>query len=430
MSENSPKLPNPLSPSSPSSIEVALGDIIQLIAPTNSTINDQIYLIEYIDETKIKLINAATATRLILTMSSKGGFSDESITSIIILNSPEFPGYARQNNLIPGTWLDIIFGGELPTIITGHITDLEEDMIEVKTYPGEQIFYIDFGYKGIPENIPIEQIRIRSPPSDSPHVSAASSSATVSVASPGISQEEEIGVAPISVSKQPNLPSISPQIPVEEVKTALKEILLDADSIQFGDELESIVQVVELPEEQKRYSIEKQTTDLLNELISEFPNIERTKSVLNNIHAIIERFRQLREEFSSFDTNGNATLVKRRREDYKPLAKTLLSLNQKLFWIIPVSKNIRKFYNVDSSNPTDFTVTTTEESIERENALADDYLTNKDSFVTYINKMNDYVTPYTNPDPEFGFTQFVHTNITSILDNLTDFYSSIVTVAK
>jgi hypothetical protein len=433
MSENSPKLPNPLSPSSPSSpssIEVALGDIIQLIAPTNSAINDQIYLIEYIDETKIKLINAATATRLILTMSSKGGFSDESITSIIILNSPEFPGYARQNNLIPGTWVDIIFGGQLPTIITGHITDLEEDMIEVKTYPGEQIFYIDFGYKGIPENIPIDKIRIRSPPSDSPRVSAASSSATVSAASPGISQEEEIGVAPISVSKQPNLPSISPQIPVEEVKTALKEILLDADSIQFGDELESIVQVVELPEEQKRYSIEKQTTDLLNELISEFPNIERTKSVLNNIHSIIERFRQLREEFSNFDTNGNATLVKRRREDYKPLAKTLLSLNQKLFWIIPVSKNIRKFYNVDSSNPTDFTVTTTEESIERENALTDDYLTNKDSFVTYINKMNDYVTPYTNPDPEFGFTQFVHTNITSILDNLTDFYSSIVTGEK
>ena len=51
MSENSPKLPNP---SSPSSVEIALGDIIQIIAPTNSAINDQIYLIEYIDETKIK----------------------------------------------------------------------------------------------------------------------------------------------------------------------------------------------------------------------------------------------------------------------------------------------------------------------------------------------------------------------------------------
>jgi len=426
MSENSPKLsklesPSPSSSSS-SSVEVALGDIIQIIAPTNSSINDQIYLIEYIDETKIKLINVATSTRLILTMSSKGGFSDESITNIAILNSPEFPGYARQNNLVKNTWVDIHFGGELPTIITGQITDLEEDMIEVKTYPGEQVFYLDFGYKGIPENIPIEEIRIRSPPSDSPLVS----STTPLAAAARLSQEEEIGVAPISISKQPNLPSISPQIPVEEVKTALKEILLDADSIQFGDELESIIQVVELPEEQKRYSIEKQTTDLLNELISEFPNIERTKSVLNNIHSIIERFRQLREEFSTFDANGNATLVKRRSEDYKPLAKTLLSLNQKLFWILPVSKNIRKFYNADSANPTDFTVTDIEESIENENALTDDYLTNKDSFATYINKMNEYITPYTNPDPEFGFTQYVQANITSILDNLTDFYSSIV----
>ena len=35
-------------------------------------------------------------------------------------------------------------------------------------------------------------------------------------------------------------------------------------------------------------SIEKQTTDLLNELISEYPNIERTKSVLNNIHLFLD----------------------------------------------------------------------------------------------------------------------------------------------
>ena len=434
MSENSPKLSklqNPPSPTSPisspsSSIEISLGDIIQIIAPTNSSINDQIYLIEYIDETKIKLINVATTTRLILTMSARGGFSDESITSIVILDSPESPSYARQNKLLPKTWVDIHFGGDLPTIITGQITDLDEDMIEVKTYPGEQIFYIDFGYKGIPENIPIEEIRIRSPPSDSPSMSSTTPLAESASAATRISQEEEIGIAPISISKQPNFQSISHQIPVEEVKTALKEILLDADSIQFGDELESITQVVELPEEQKRFSIEKQTTDLLNELISEFPNIDRTKSVLNNIHSIIERFRQLREEFSTFDANGNATLVKRRGEDYKPLAKTLLSLNQKLFWILPVSKNIRKFYNVDSANLTDFTVITTEESIERENALTDDYLTNKDSFATYINKMNEYITPYTNPDPEFGFTQYVHANISSILDNLTDFYSSIV----
>ena len=160
-------------PSSPSpkeeqlqtqSVDIGIGDIIQIVAPTNSTINDQIYLIIYIDEQKIKLINASNASRLVLTMSPSGGFTDESITGINLLDSPEHPEYSRQNGLIPGKWIDIRFGGDLPTIITGQITNLENDRIEIKAYPGEQVFYIDFEYKGIPENIPIETIKIRSPP--------------------------------------------------------------------------------------------------------------------------------------------------------------------------------------------------------------------------------------------------------------------------
>ena len=38
------------------------------------------------------------------------------------------------------------------------ITDLEEDMIEIKTYPDKETLYIDFAYKGIPLNLPIESI--------------------------------------------------------------------------------------------------------------------------------------------------------------------------------------------------------------------------------------------------------------------------------
>ena len=153
------------SESSLSDVSINLGDIIQIIAPTNSTINDQIYLIIYADQNKLKLINASTTTSLVLTIGPNGGFTDESITSIYILDRHQFPGYAKQNGLTIGKWINISFGGDLPTIITGQITDLEEDMIEVKTYPGDQIFYLDFGYKGIPENIPIEHIEIRSPPS-------------------------------------------------------------------------------------------------------------------------------------------------------------------------------------------------------------------------------------------------------------------------
>ena len=423
--EESPKEKEPVS------VDIGLGDIIQIVAPTNSTIHDQIYLILYIDEQKIKLINASNASRLVLIMSPSGGFTDESITGIKLLDSPEHPEYARQNDLLPGKWIDIHFGGDLPTIITGQITDLENDRIEIKAYPGEQVFYIDFEYKGIPENIPIEQIKIRSPPTIIEEEKAKSVVAAEDASDIGLGaaqkQQEEVGVEPISISrirKSPTSPGVAAQPPVEEIQTALKEILFDADSIVFGEELEPIVQFVELPEEQKRYSIESQTSDLLNELVSKYPNAERTKSVLNNIHTIIERFQQLRDEFSNFDANGNALIPERRVEHYKPLAKSLLTLNQKLFWLLPVAKNIRKFYNTEASNVSDFSISNMEENLEESNALFEDYASNKESFLSYISKMNAYLTPFTTPDT--ATTQFIQTNITAVLDNLNDFYSSIV----
>ena len=426
----------------PVSVDIGIGDIIQIIAPTNSTINDQIYLITYIDDQKIKLINASNASRLVLTMSPSGGFTDESITAINLLDSPEHPEYARQNDLVPGKWIDIRFGGDLPTIITGQITNLENDRIEIKAYPGEQVFYIDFEYKGIPENIPIEDIRIRSPPITIEEDKGKTFIASLAAAGPGaamsstaqnisVHQEEEVGVEPIFISrirKSPTSPGAAgeavAQPPVEEIQNALKEILFDADSIVFGEELEPIVQYVELPEEQKRYSIESQTSDLLNELVSKYPNADRTKSVLNNIHTIIERFQQLRDEFSNFDMNGNALVPEHKTEHYKPLAKSLIALNQKLFWLLPVAKNIRKFYNVEPSNASDFTTNNMEENLEEANALFEDYASNKDSFLSYISKMNTYITPFTTQ--ETATTQFIQTNITAVLDNLNDFYSSIV----
>ena len=51
--------------------------------------------------------------------------------------------------------------------ITTLISNLEEDMIEIKLWPNGDTIYIDFAYQGIPENIPIEKIkRGRAPPKD------------------------------------------------------------------------------------------------------------------------------------------------------------------------------------------------------------------------------------------------------------------------
>ena len=81
----------------------------------------------------------------------ENGDLDAPISQISLLSRDPEAGYARQHGLFPDKWINIYFGGDLPTTITGQITNLEEDMIEVKTYPEEQVIYLDFGYKGIPE---------------------------------------------------------------------------------------------------------------------------------------------------------------------------------------------------------------------------------------------------------------------------------------
>ena len=79
-----------------------------------------------------------------LVLNEDGSFQNESIESIAILSRADSPSYARQHGLLPGQWIDIHFGGDFPTIITGEITNLEEDSIEITTYPEIHTIYIDF----------------------------------------------------------------------------------------------------------------------------------------------------------------------------------------------------------------------------------------------------------------------------------------------
>ena len=148
------------------SINIKLGDIIQINSPTNSNLNNKNFYVKYINLDKLTLIDTISLDEIILNINNDGSLSDESIVTIFIINRDPKNGYALQNNLVPDKWINIEFGGDLPTIITGIITNLEEDMIEIKTYPDNEIIYIDFAYKGIPEDIPIKIISIREKPEE------------------------------------------------------------------------------------------------------------------------------------------------------------------------------------------------------------------------------------------------------------------------
>ena len=144
-------------------IELQLGDVIEIKNPINELINDKTFIIDYIDPTKILLTDTDSLNTIRLTISPEGIIGDGNITHISIISRNESRSYAEQNGLLPDKWINIYFGGEFHTIITGKITNLENDMIEIKSIDGD-ILYINFDYQGIPEDLPIELIEIREEP--------------------------------------------------------------------------------------------------------------------------------------------------------------------------------------------------------------------------------------------------------------------------
>ena len=424
-------------------IYLQLGDIIQIYAPSNSELNQHTFIIEYIDNKKIKITSEDDA-KYVLNIDAGGELSDESIQSISIISRPESNGYAKQNSLIPDTWVDIYFGGQVPTTITGKITNLEEDMIEIELVNDstdrdddavneKETIYIDFGYKGIPEDIPIDKIVIRNAPEIEKNVTMDSAVAPETGIDESKGDDEndwlEKEDGEIYESSKGDVVETTIHVPVEKVKTQIKDILLDADQIDFGPQLESIVQMVEVPEEQKRYGIETQTNELLDDLLASVPNVQRTRSVLNNIHIMIERFKQLRSKFSSFDQNGNANMPLFKGSDYKPLVDKVTNLNYKLAWILPVAQNMKKLYDLDNGEDiesSDVIPMTLAQSRISEFDIREMYKTNSDKYSTYMNKLNPYLTPFETVDNTNALTVTnVLENFDTVIDNLDKFYSSI-----
>ena len=115
-------------------------------------------MIKYISNDIIQIINKNNTYDLTI---ENNKLTDESISKIELLHRSKKNGFAEQNKLEKNTWIDIYFNGDLPMVITGIITNKEEDMIEIKLYPNNELIYIDFGYKGIDPTLNIEKIIIR-----------------------------------------------------------------------------------------------------------------------------------------------------------------------------------------------------------------------------------------------------------------------------
>ena len=357
-----------------SNVKLQLGDIIQIIAPADTAINEHVYYIAYIDENKLRL-EEADGKEITLTFTN-GSLDNESIENIIIKSRAEETGYARQNNLITGVWVDIFFNGDLPLTITGKISNLEEDKIEVTIFPDNDIIFIDFAYRGLPEDLPLEKIQIRKAPEASlrPEHAAAATAAAAAAATEGGPEtsiealERKYNDIQRQLLEIPDEDLTDENFDFERQKNIQEQnrtYIFNADQIQFGDDLEAITQMVDVPEEEQRYDIDKQLDDLLDNMLSSIPNVQRTDLVKNNIHKMIQRFKQLRDQFSLFDDKGYALMPKTHGANYKPLIEIMEKMEKQLYWMLPVVKCTKKMYKEEEGGSED------EEEMEGTDSMED-----------------------------------------------------------
>ena len=454
-------------------VAIKLGDFIQIIAPTNQEIHNRVFLVDYLSPRKMKLVDIDSLAVTMLKIDATGNLSDESITSIQLMSRPEERGYARQNNLVVSTWVDIRFGGDIPAIITGMITNLEEDMIEIRTYPEDEMIYINFAYMGIPENLPIEEIKIRAPPSSfgrtEPAVVGPEGAAEAGTEPEGgfltmgmdaVTTPESMKMSPLEERRhQRQLARTAAdgedatEQPVGEsehtvlgasataaaataapaIREKLRAILLDADQIQVGEELDVLVQTVDIPEENRRFNLEKQCDDLLDTLMTNVPAPEKSRSVLANIQRMVVRFRELRHHFSRFDGNGNPAIPPPKSALYRPLVESLMRMDHALRWILPIVKTRKVIYDIPIDEriaaEMDIAPRLIQEERETENELQRQWYDGSLTYAQYMTNLSArHFTPSTEPryTHDLISTRQVNENITAVIDNLDDFYSSVV----
>jgi len=402
-------------------LELQLGDVINITSPLNELLNEKTFIIDYIDNSKTYLINTDTMEKIRVPISSDGTIGDGNVTRIAILSRSDSPSYARQNDLLPGKWINIYFEGDFPVIITGEITNLENDMIEIKTID-DDVIYLNFDYKGLPENLPIEMIEIREKPS------APLTESEIEVPKEDL---EELQVEKIFVDPE----KIQLNVPIKDIKDQIREFIIKADQVKFGDEeFGPIIQYIDVASKSQRYSIESQVSDLLDELLSTIPNAQRTPRVLNNIHIMIERFKQLRTHFSFFDNYGNIEGAIVKESSFKPLASYFNKLKINLYWILPVVKNIKKMYDVKYNDDENNDIVQLSLSIPTiiniiNNYKSDDEPNGQNKYAALYAQLNPYFTPFesVNEETSFGIIneKTTLTDINTIVDNLEDMYSSV-----
>jgi len=462
--------------SSEAQISFKLSDIIYIVSPSNKVFDTRIFFINYIDSKTLVLVDVETGKLHKLRNHGNGVIGDGTLDKILLLERSPHAGFAQQNGLLPGKWINIYFAGETPFVITGEITNLEEDMIELTTYPDNDVFFINFGYKGIPSDLPIDRIELRrSPPKKTVQSNTRETGVDIEGEGEGDDDinenenenpdtdeyEEEMESNPVlsdnytvaednaedsSVSQSSQLDSDLEPGEIREKKgdnvpntrmtkpeRRIQQYIISADERMLGDFLAPVATYQKRQETHDRYDIQHQSDDLLDDIIMKSKiRGDISPMTTRKLTTEVERFLELRDEFSKIDNYGNVTGPNFHTATWKPLINALEKLDYRLKWIIPVIKNIQRL-EVDVQD-TDIVI-----DADFQKKIADDlsvvaaiYLKGGNGelvnhYRTYVDSLSRTFQSAIDPDPEdkeIIASIYATRDIMTIVDNLGNFQAS------
>lgn len=336
-------------------LNLYLGDIIQIDSPLNPDLDNKTFYIKFINDKKILLVNEEKITTL--SLDDDKTILEESINNITLLYRNELLGYVKQNNISLNSMLSIYFGGDFPFVINGVVTNIEEDMIELKIFVSNEVIYIDFGYKGIPEDLNIEKIIVK----DKQHPQSIIDSKLESDIieddleegdtsedfkkdrEKDIGEEEDVDTNYLDLNNKDKLDSDLIYVETEDI---VDEMIID-----FAEDAEDVelYHTVNVSESERRYMLNEQCDDYIDKMLLKIDTISSIDEDYNNyinseefilksINKELIRYKELRNLYSDFDEHNNPKMREIKNEFYKPLKETLIDFDEKLYWILPVSK--------------------------------------------------------------------------------------------
>ena len=417
-------------------INLFLGDIIRIVSPSNVKYDNKIYFIDYLDKKMIKLINKEDTDFLYL--GKTGELTDHSIKEIHVIRRSKENSYVKLNNLLVDTWVDIKFGGDIPFYMTALITNIIEDMIEIKRIPNQDTLFIDFAYKGIPQDLNIEYIKIREEPISVKDIP------TQIEENQENQENQEKDVEKKEESEQNNDMDI--RIKDNEADNEADNDNSISDTFQsevpvnveynnsddeYDEEQENVIdkeysnnellgfvtQYVNVVDSKKRYTIEEQKDDMLNKYLDSIPAFKQNNHTQLHIQKLINRFEDLREEYTIFDKNENPLKIKSHGRNFNTLKDVIKDSNSTFQHIIPVTVQKKKIYDItgDHSDIIKIDFPTDRNNQYQSN---NSYESNNMNYIDYMSVINEYLTPYVRPNSnEYLYSIKAKHDTTSIINN-------------